>query len=244
MSVSVSVSVSASPARRRLRLLLGLFAPLLVVALQAPAAQAQPGVLVFPGMEIHQDTVLCTLGYVDPQTRIAYTAGHCRASGTVSDKFGTPIGTQGTFRDNTPNGMTVDTNHQITDWEVIHLNQDVMVNNVLPGGKVLVTDPGVLPVKGMPVCHFGVVTGESCGTVESVNNGWFTMANGVVSRKGDSGGPVYTSLPDGRTVLIGLFNSTWGSFPAAISWQVASAQAAADTISAASAVITPQPVAP
>ena len=221
-----------------------LVAPLLLVTLGAPVAQAQPGVLVSPGMEIHQDSVLCTLGYVDPGTRIAYTAGHCRASGTVSDKFGTPIGTQGSFRDNTPDGMTVDTNHQITDWEVIHLNQNVVINNVLPSGKALVTDPSVLPVKGMPVCHFGVGTGESCGTIESVNNGWFTMANGVVSRKGDSGGPVYTPTPDGRTVLIGLFNSTWGTFPAAISWEVASRQAQADTISAASAVVTPEPVTP
>ena len=230
--------------RRLLQLLSVLVAPLLVVTFGTPTAQAQPGVLVSPGMEIHQDSVLCTLGYVDPGTRIAYTAGHCRASGTVSDKFGTPIGTQGSFRDNTPDGMTVDTNHQITDWEVIHLNQNVVINNVLPSGKALVTDPSVLPVKGMPVCHFGVVTGESCGTIESVNNGWFTMANGVVSRKGDSGGPVYTPTPDGRTVLIGLFNSTWGTFPAAISWEVASRQAQADTISAASAVVTPEPVTP
>ena len=218
--------------------LLTLVALVFGVALATPVAQAQPGVVVSPGMEIHQDTVLCTLGYVDPGTRLAYTAGHCRASGTVSDKFGTPIGTQGSFRDNTPDGMTVDTNHQITDWEVIHLDNNVVINNVLPSGKVLLTDPAVVPVKGMPVCHFGVVTGESCGTIESVNNGWFTMANGVVSRKGDSGGPVYTSLPDGRTVLIGLFNSTWGTFPAAISWQVASEQAHADTIQAASAVVS------
>ncbi|ADT99378.1 hypothetical protein Mspyr1_27480 [Mycolicibacterium gilvum Spyr1] len=241
----MSGRTSRQSPRRLLQLLMVLVAPLLVVTLGAPVAQAQPGVLVSPGMEIHQDSVLCTLGYVDPGTRIAYTAGHCRASGTVSDKFGTPIGTQGSFRDNTPDGMTVDTNHQITDWEVIHLNQNVVINNVLPSGKALVTDPSVLPVKGMPVCHFGVVTGESCGTIESVNNGWFTMANGVVSRKGDSGGPVYTPTPDGRTVLIGLFNSTWGTFPAAISWEVASRQAQADTISAASAVvITPEPVTP
>jgi hypothetical protein len=238
----VSVRFASPSGRRVLLLLLTVLAP--VVALLAPsAAQAQPAVLVFPGMEIHQDTVLCTLGYVDPQTRIAYTAGHCRASGTISDRFGTPIGVQGTFRDNTPDGMTVDTNHQITDWEVIHLSPNVAINNVLPGGKALVTDPAVVPVNGMPVCHFGVVTGESCGTIESVNNGWFTMTNGVVSRKGDSGGPVYTSTPDGRTVLIGLFNSTWGTLPAAVSWHAASQQAQADTISAASAV-TPAPALP
>lgn len=234
--------LSPSSSRRSTPLLLACLAAL--VALTAPAAAiAQPGALVSPGMEIHQDRVLCTLGYVDPQTRIAYTAGHCRASGMVTDKLGTPIGTQGTFRDNTPDGMTVDTNHQITDWEVIHLLPQVAINNVLPGGKALVTDPAVQPAQGMPVCHFGVVSGESCGTIESVNNGWFTMANGVVSLKGDSGGPVYTPTPDGRTVLIGLFNSTWGTLPAAVTWQVLSQQAAADTISAASATL-PAPALP
>ncbi|MEW5809806.1 MAG: hypothetical protein AB1925_10155 [Actinomycetota bacterium] len=212
---------------------------LLTLLVPSGPAGAQPDPLVHPGMEIHQDSVLCTLGYVDPATRIAFTAGHCRASGTVTDKTGTVIGTQGSYRDNTPDGMTVDTNHQIADWEVIHLLPSATVNNVLPTGKALVTDPAVLPVAGMPVCHFGVVTGESCGTVEAVNNGWFTMANGVVSRKGDSGGPVYTTTADGRTVLIGVFNSTWGTYPAAVSWQAASAQAREDTVSAASAVVSP-----
>ena len=81
------------------------------------------------------------------------------------------------------------------------------------------------------MCHFGVITGESCGTIERVNNGWFTMENGVVSRKGDSGGPVYTFGANGRAVLIGLFNSTWGNLPAAVSWQATSAQLAADVAS-------------
>ena len=230
--------------RRLVGLLLAVVAPALAMALVAPPAQTDPGVLAYPGMEIHQDTVRCTLGYVDPQTRTAFTAGHCRASGTVSDVHGNVIGMQGSFRDNTPDGTTVDTNYQITDWEVIHLVPDVAVHNVLPGGQVLLTDPGVLPVAGMPVCHFGVVTGESCGTIQSVNNGWFTMANGVVSQKGDSGGPVYTPTPDGRTVLIGIFNSTWGKLPAAVSWQVASRQAGADIVAAVSATLPAPPTLP
>ncbi|WP_428349415.1 hypothetical protein [Mycolicibacterium sp.] len=236
--------MSTRPSHRLVRLFVTLTSAVAALSLTWPVAQAQPGVLVHPGMEIHQDSVLCTLGYVDPQTRVAFTAGHCRASGTISDKQGNVIGTQGSFRDNTPDGTTVDTNHQITDWQVIHLTPDVAINNVLPNGQVLVTDPAVLPVKGMPVCHFGVVTGESCGIVESVNNGWFTMANGVVSRKGDSGGPVYTKTPDGRTVLIGIFNSTWGVLPAAVTWQVASQQAREDTISAAAATLAAPPVMP
>ena len=240
----MSVQPSTRSARRRLLSLLSVAALLLAALLTAVPAHAQPNVLVHPGMEIHQDSVLCTLGYVDPQTRVAFTAGHCRASGTVSDKQGNVIGRQGSFRDNTPDGTTIDTNHQIADWQVIHLAPEVAVNNVLPSGRVLVTDPAVLPVAGMPVCHFGVVTGESCGTVEAVNNGWFTMANGVVSRKGDSGGPVYTPTPDGRTVLIGMFNSTWGSLPAAVSWQVTSQQAREDTISSASANMAAPPALP
>ncbi|VEG41725.1 Trypsin domain-containing protein [Mycolicibacterium flavescens] len=221
--------------RHSLRVLAALAAPITAVALMSAPAQANPGVLVYPGMEIRQDNNVCTLGYVDPATRIAFTAGHCRGSGPVRDRNGNLIGMQTVYRDNTPNGATVDTNHQIADWEAIALAPDVAVNDVLPGGKVLVADLGVVPTAGQPVCHFGVVTGESCGNVEAVNNGWFTMANGVVSQKGDSGGPVYVITPDNRAVLIGMFNSTWGQYPAAVSWQTASQQASEAVISAASA---------
>ncbi|KUH67289.1 hypothetical protein AU184_16635 [Mycolicibacterium novocastrense] len=223
--------------RHSLRVLAAVAAPIAALALVSAPAHATPGVLVYPGMEIRQDNNVCTLGYVDPATRIAFTAGHCRGSGPVRDRNGNLIGMQTVYRDNTPNGATVDTNHQIADWEAIALAPDVAVNNVLPGGKVLVADPGVVPTAGQPVCHFGVVTGESCGNVEAVNNGWFTMANGVVSQKGDSGGPVYVITPDNRAVLIGMFNSTWGTYPAAVSWQTASQQASEDVISAASATV-------
>nr|WP_280831089.1 hypothetical protein [Mycolicibacterium frederiksbergense] len=189
-----------------------------------PVAAAD-NVPVFPGMEIRQDTNVCTLGYVDPFSRVAFTAGHCRGSGPVGDRNGNIIGHQASYLDNTPDGATVDTNHMISDWETIQLAGDVPLNNVLPGGRVLVEDPTVLPQPGAPVCHFGVVTGETCGTIEAVNNGWFTMGHGVVSQKGDSGGPVYTITPDGRAVIVGMFNSTWGSYPAAVSWQNASGQA-------------------
>src|SRR6476620_11051840 len=173
--------------RRWLRMLAAVAAPIAALALPTAPAQATPGVPVLPGMEIRQGTNVCTLGYVDPQMRIAFTAGHCRGSGQVTDRDGDVVGSQTLFRDNTPNGATVDTNHQIADWEAISLAPDVAVNNILPGGRALVADPAVTPVPGLPVCHFGVVTGETCGTIEAVNNGWFTMANGVVSQKGDSG---------------------------------------------------------
>ncbi|MBO0675961.1 hypothetical protein JRC04_00640 [Mycolicibacterium sp. S2-37] len=197
-------------------------------------AQADPGVLVFPGMEIRQGTNVCTLGFVDMEARVAYTAGHCRGGAQVTDKTNGFLGNQVAFSDNTPDGMTIDTNHQISDWQTIALASDVQVNNVLPNGRALVQDAAVSATPGMPVCHFGVMTGESCGTVEAVNNGWFTMANGVRSQKGDSGGPVYFNAPDGRAVILGIYNSTWGSFPAAVSWQAATQQAGAAAVTVTS----------
>lgn len=211
--------------RHLLSVVAAVAAPLAALLAPLAPAHADPGVLVSPGMEIRQDTNLCTLGFVDVQQRVAYTAGHCRGSGPVSDRSGAFIGVQSAFEDNTPDGTTVDVNHRISDWQTIALAPEVQVDNLLPNGRALVVDPSVLPAKGMPVCHFGVVTAESCGIIESVNNGWFTMANGVVSKKGDSGGPVYFNAPDGRAVIIGMFNSTWGQFPAAVSWQAATQQA-------------------
>jgi hypothetical protein len=182
-----------------------------------PVAHASP-VPVFPGMEIRQNTNLCTLGFVEPTLRIAVTAGHCRGSGAVTDKDSNVIGGLAMYRDNTPNGSTISTNDSINDYEGISLAGDVVPSNVLPGGRELVSDPSVTIEKGEAVCHFGVATGETCGIVEAVNNGWFTMAHGVSSQQGDSGGPVYITADDGRAVIVGIFNSTWGDFPAAVSW--------------------------
>ena len=183
-----------------------------------PAASAENVVTVFPGMEIRQQSTMCTLGFVDPVARIAFSAGHCRGNGPVTDRNGRYIGVVTTSRDNTPDGSVVRVDQVISDYETITPAPNVAVSNVLPGGQALVADAAAPLAVGQQVCHFGIVTGESCGTVERVNNGWFTMTNGVVSQKGDSGGPVYTLTGNGQAVMIGLFNSTWGNLPAAVSW--------------------------
>ena len=229
--------------RRWFRVLAAATAPIIALLLPS-ASQANPATVVYPGMEVHQGTNVCTLGFVDPQTRVAFTAGHCRGSGQVGDRDGNFVGTQAFFRDNTPDGATIDTNHQIADWEAITLAPDIQVNNILPGGRMLIADPAIVPVAGLPVCHFGVITAETCGTIQAVYNGWFTMANGVVSQKGDSGGPVYTVTPDGRAAIVGMFNSTWGQYPAAVSWQSASQQAREDVITAASGTLGAPPPLP
>jgi hypothetical protein len=194
-----------------------------IALVPGPVAAADPDVLVYPGMEIQQDTNICTLGYVDPVLRVAFTAGHCRGSGPVTDGNGNLIGNMSVYRDNTPNGATVRTDEVIADYEAIVLVDDVAVSDVLPGGRPLESQPGRVAQQGEPVCHFGIITGESCGNVARMNNGWFTMANGVVSQKGDSGGPVYV-IDGGSAVVVGLFNSTWGDYPAAVSWQAAGDQ--------------------
>ncbi len=186
------------------------------------------GVTVSPGMEIRQQSTVCTLGFVDPIARVGYSAGHCRGAGPVTDRLGRVIGVVTSSRDNTPDGSVVRVDEVISDYETISLAADVSITNVLPGGRPLVADPAPPLSAGQPVCHFGIVTGESCGIVERVNNGWFTMTNGVVSQKGDSGGPVYTLTADGRALMVGIFNSTWGRLPAAVSWQATNQQAAAD----------------
>ncbi|OMC06862.1 hypothetical protein A5735_03475 [Mycolicibacter heraklionensis] len=186
------------------------------------------GVLVYPGMEIRQDTHVCTLGFVDPVLRVAFTAGHCRGSGTVTDRGGAVIGRLATFRDNTPNGSTVNTDQVIADYESIVLADDVEVNDVLPGGLQLQAGPDDWLMPGDAVCHYGIVTGETCGTVERVNNGWFTMTKSIRSQQGDSGGPVYAIRDGGPARIVGLFNSVWGEFPAAVSWPAIAQQVQED----------------
>ena len=198
-----------------------------VVPWMPGTATADP-TLVFPGMEIHQDNHVCTLGFVDPATRIAFTAGHCRGGGAVYDREHNAIGRLATFRDNTPSGTTVATDQTINDYEAIVLDDSVAVSDVLPGGRRLVNNPGVALQPGQAVCHFGVSTGETCGSVESVNNGWFTMSHGVQSQKGDSGGPVYTAPGGGPAQILGIFNSVWGDLPAAVSWRATSDQVRQD----------------
>ncbi len=206
------------------RLVICAFAVSLTAALLTSAAPATPAkadpVLVYPGMEIHQDNRVCTLGYIDPGMKIAFTAGHCRgAGGVVTDKDRNVIGHLATFRDNTPSGTTVATDQRINDYEAISLDRDVTMNNVLPGGRQLISNPALSLAAGQPVCHYGVITGETCGTVESVNNGWFTMSHGVLSHNGDSGGPVYLAPDGGPGQMLGIFNSMWGDLPAAVSWR-------------------------
>jgi hypothetical protein len=200
----------------------------LASGLQPAVAGADP-TLVFPGMEIHQDNRICTLAYVDPVLKIAFTAGHCRGGGgDVTDREQNLIGHLAAFRDNTPSGTTVATDQVIADYEAIVLTDNVRPTNMLADGRRLESRPGLALAAGQPICHLGVITGETCGTVDGVNNGWFTMSHGVLSQKGDSGGPVYIASPGSPCQIVGIFNSMWGDLPAAVSWQATTEQVRED----------------
>ena len=112
-------------------------------------------------MEIHQDNRVCTLGYVDPAQKIAYTAGHCRGYRSRSPTENrNAIGHLATFRDNTPSGTTVATDQMISDYEAIVLDSSVTANNILPGGRPLESNPNAALQPGEAVCHFGVDHGR------------------------------------------------------------------------------------
>ena len=94
----------------------------------ASIASADTVAVVSPGMEIRQGGTMCTLGFVDPVARVAFSAGHCNASGPVTDRNGRFIGVVTTARDNTPDGTVVRTDQVISDYETISLASDVTVN--------------------------------------------------------------------------------------------------------------------
>ena len=148
-----------------------------------------------------------------PGLRVAFTAGHCHGDGPVLDRDNKVIGNRRDVPGQHPQRRFVNTDQQIADYESIVLAPDVAANNILPGGRVLQSDPGLVVTPGEPVCHFGVVTGESCGTVESVNNGWFTMGHGAVSQQGDSGGPVYITSAAGPAPHRRDLQQRLGQFP-------------------------------
>ncbi len=143
------------------------------------------------------------------------------------------------FRDNTPDGATVATDHMISDWEAISLAPDVAVNDILPGGRVLVSDASIVPTPGLRGLslrrdHRRKLRQRRVRQQRLVHDG-----ERCVSQKGDSGGPVYVVTPDGRAAIVGMFNSTWGNYPAAVSWQTASQQAREDVVQSASGNIAP-----
>ncbi|MUM19507.1 hypothetical protein FZI91_01255 [Mycobacterium sp. CBMA271] len=190
------------------------------------AAHADP--LIYPGMEIIQrppgrESLSCTLGFVDPAARVGVTAGHCGGNGPVFTSDGVRIGQLAVAQSNIkPEGPLARDDYRI-DYEGIAFDEGVPINNVLPNGLRLGVDPTIVPRDGLPVCRIGITTGEACGSIDGIGNGWF-LVSGLPVDHGDSGSAVYTVTSPGNAAIVGIVsarftaNQTRRESTVALSW--------------------------
>lgn len=194
-----------------------------LLAATSPAASASGAARAYPGMEIRQGATVCTLAFIDVGRRIAYSSGHCATDREVRDSSGRPIGVVAVVEHNRAGHSRTGPSDTIIDYEAIGLYSHVNVTNgIAPTHtRPLIAEPGLKPRPGMKVCHRGVTTGRSCGTIDTVHDGWFRMkADGMTSEDGDSGAPVYTYTDASGTnpVIIGILRGKNGGRVHAVSF--------------------------
>ena len=195
----------------------------------APRSVASPGPTVLPGMEIRQGTSSCTVGFVEPQLRVALTTGRCGDGSVVSDADGTVLGSVVVAHHNaTATGTPGEGSILSVEYEVIELAPGVAAADLLPNGNRLESSPGLEAQEGMPVCHFGKSTEQTCGHVASTGNGRFTIPDMTVD-KSTAGEPVYVLTDDNRVMIVGLLDDTGTPVPQAESWQAIMKQLYVDT---------------
>ncbi len=203
---------------RRGRLVIA-FAIAVAVVGSPGRASADPDITVFPGMEIRQGGTVCMVGLVEPKLRVAMTSGQCGSGESdVTDHDGNPIGAVVLARRLAPDDAAANGAMLPVEYEVIALGPTVTASDVLPTGRQLRSAPGLRAQPGLPVCQFRRAVGQRCGSITSVSNGRFTMADVAVDSR-DFGGPVYALTDDNGAVMVGLFEGIWGSAPEMESWQ-------------------------
>ncbi|OJZ75139.1 hypothetical protein BRW65_04745 [Mycobacterium paraffinicum] len=181
-------------------------------------ASATPTVTAFPGMEIRQGATVCMVGLVEPRLRVAVTSGQCGNGETdVTDHDGNPVGKVVLARRQAADDAAANRAMLPVEYEVIALGHDVTASDLLPTGRQLKSSPGLRAQPGLPVCQFRRSVGQRCGSISSVSDGRFIIADVAVDSR-DFGGPVYALTDDGA-VIVGLFEGMWGSVPEMESWQ-------------------------
>lgn len=191
-------------------------------------AHADPGVTVYPGMEIHQGSAVCMVGLVEPRLRVALTTGQCDGGGSeVTDRNHHVIGGVVLARRQSADEPAAGSAIQPVEYEVIALTRDVTASDQLPTGRHLLSRPGLRAEPGLPVCQFRRSTGEKCGSVGTVDNGRFGMADMAVDSR-DYGGPIYAVTGEDAAVIVGLFEGMWKSAPEFESWQAVMRQVVID----------------
>lgn len=204
--------------------------------------------LVYPGMRINQGTQSCTLGFVDPGARIGLTAGHCAldSDGPVYDDSGNRVGTADIAHfEPTPQDKSFAEQPPI-DYKGIAFYEGIPINNVLPNGLVLESNPKIVPAIGMPVCRSGVTTGEACGVILETTDSLLVI-DGLPADHGDSGSPVYAITEPGRAAIVGITTevltskSTGQRATMAISWRAIWRQIKSDIDRVGHADMPPDP---
>jgi len=181
-------------------------------------ADADTGVTVFPGMEIHQGSTICTLGFVEVRLRIALTIAQCDSGPTVTDSHGDVVGVVVPTHRNAADDAATDGSTAGVEYELIKLAPNANPTDLLPTGRRLQSMPGSVAQPALPVCHFGISTAQTCGRVSSVSNDRFVIQD-VPADNRDDGGPVYILTDNNRATIVGLFDAVSPSAPAAQSWQ-------------------------
>lgn len=215
-------------ARRWCRLAVAPAATMILIGTPGGAG-ADPGVTVFPGMEIRQGNTVCMLGMVEPRLRVALTSGQCDGGQPmVTDRDRKPIGDVVLGRRQVDTDSPADTSMPPVEYEVIALAGNVTASDVLPTGRQLRSTPGLRAQPGLPVCQLRRSTGQRCGSVGMVTNGRFAIADMVVDGR-DFGGPVYALTDDNKAVIVGLYEGMFRSTPQFESWQAVMAQVYIDS---------------
>jgi hypothetical protein len=161
--------------------------------LAGPAAAAAPPA---PGILVSDGITKCSTGFAAQGGDGGYylfTSGHC--------DHGAPF----TYEDNVPLG-------HVTSSEMLGDLKDAAIIRLDPAVGVPVGDVAGQRVRGslsagqikpgMPFCKLGAMSGETCGTVKSID-GEVVEAN-VFAQPGDSGGPGYVKNSDGTVTAVGL----------------------------------------
>lgn len=143
----------------------------LVLAVIRPApANADPGVTVFPGMEIHQGNAACVVGFVEPQMRIALTSGRCDVDPIVTDSRDRVIGVVLLARTDTLTGSNGPAAG--VEYEVIKLSPSVGATQQLPIGRPLDVTPRCIRSRRYPcVARHRLVRNPAAGSAPPATAG-------------------------------------------------------------------------
>ncbi|SOX55380.1 trypsin, partial [Mycobacterium ahvazicum] len=174
-----------------------------LIGATALAAMARAAAPPMPGVEVDDESGRCTAGFATQGSDNSYyllTSGHCDAHD----------GSIWTYEQDVPLGrITASENDgDNKDAAIIRLDPSVGVPVGDVGGKYPVRDvlsPSQIQV-GTPFCKLGAVTGETCGTVKSVDDG--VVEASVYSLKGDSGSPGFVKNADGSVSAVGILMSS------------------------------------